>query len=151
MQIAWRKPSDASASEPGNAPGLAEAHAPDTAEPGEDDDALVLAAQANPAAFAALWERYHDPIRRYCQHQLHVAEEAEDAANQTFLDAFAALARFEVGRSSFRSWLFAIAHNEIVSRQRRNPRFAFLPLFDRFTHAAAGELPERSPASTRTH
>src|SRR4051794_24543273 len=81
-----------------------------------DDDALAAGAQANPSAFAALWECHVDGIYRYCLNELRNPEEAEDATNTVFLKAFAARDQYRIGRNSFRSWLYTIAHNEIASR-----------------------------------
>jgi RNA polymerase sigma-70 factor (ECF subfamily) len=87
-----------------------------------DDAALVAAARAGGDAFETLFRRYWDGVARYCYLELGAWQEAEDAANQIFTDAYAALWRFEDRGSSFRSWLFAIAHNEVVDRQLRRKR-----------------------------
>ena len=43
----------------------------------------------------ALYQRHATQIFRYCQHQLGSREEAEDAVQSTFLNAFRSLDRFE--------------------------------------------------------
>ena len=87
-----------------------------------DDAALVAAARAGSDAFETLFRRYWDGVVRYCYFELGDWPEAEDAANQVFTDAYMALGRFDDRGNSFRSWLFAIAHNEIVDRQKRLSR-----------------------------
>src|SRR5262249_56242973 len=42
---------------------------------------------------------------------------AEDLTQETFLKAFAALAKFQAG-SNFRAWLFRIAHNSFINLRR---------------------------------
>ena len=88
-----------------------------------DEAALVAAAQCDPRAFAPLYERYFDPVHRYAVHRLGNAERAADATSQIFLKALAALPNYRAG--SFRSWIFAIAHNVVVDAARRaKPEFA---------------------------
>src|SRR5690349_4725099 len=89
-----------------------------TSEPVSDAD-LVRQAQAAPAEFAVLYERYRIPVLTYCTARLRNHAEAEDAASAIFIKALHALPRFSERGDAFRSWLFAIAHNEITDRQRR--------------------------------
>ena len=85
---------------------------------GDADDALVRAAQGDPRAFAALYLRYVDLVYRYCDRRLGSREAAEDATSLVFAKALAALPRYRTSGPSFRSWLFAIAHNVVVDAQR---------------------------------
>jgi RNA polymerase sigma-70 factor (ECF subfamily) len=89
-----------------------------------DDEALVVLARDDPRAFAPLYARYVDPIYRYCHRRLGNRETAEDATSLVFLKAIAALPGYRSGVSTFRSWLFAIAHNVIADdiRARRPAR-----------------------------
>jgi RNA polymerase sigma-70 factor (ECF subfamily) len=107
-----------------------------------DDATLVAAAQVDPAAFAPLWERYYDPVYRYCRFRLPTTEDAEDAVNDAFAHALAALGRFQDREGSFRSWLFAIVHNEIAAHYRRAGLRRFLPFPELFGHADPGPSPE---------
>ncbi len=95
---------------------------PDLA-PADMDAALVAAARQNRAAFAPLYQRYVDPVYRYCLRRLASREAAEDATAQVFAKALAALPSYRENGPSFRSWLFAIAHNVLVDAQRaRRPQ-----------------------------
>jgi RNA polymerase sigma-70 factor (ECF subfamily) len=78
--------------------------------------ALVAEAQLNPLAFAPLYARYLDPIYRYCFHSLDSREAAEDATSVIFSRALASISA--CNPASFRSWLFAIAHNTISNAIR---------------------------------
>ena len=81
--------------------------------------ALPSAAQV-PLAHAdtagSLCERYRNSILAYCWSRLGSREEAEDAVQTTFLNAFQALQRGVVPQFES-AWLFAIADN--VCRVRR--------------------------------
>jgi RNA polymerase sigma factor (sigma-70 family) len=65
----------------------------------------------------ALYEQYAHQIFRYCLHQLGSREEAEDAVQSTFLNAFRGIKRGIVPELES-AWLFKIAHNVCLSRRR---------------------------------
>jgi RNA polymerase sigma-70 factor (ECF subfamily) len=94
------------------------------ATPGSSSDAevaLIWAAKGDHRHFAPLYDRHVDDVYRYCLRRLGTKEAAEDATAQIFVKALAALPSYREDAPSFRSWLFAIAHNTIVDayRQRR--------------------------------
>ena len=78
---------------------------------------------AVPGASAAgdLYERYSGQIYGYCVHQLGSREEAEDAVQTTFMNAFRGLQRGIVPEHES-AWLFKIAHNVCLSRRRSSWR-----------------------------
>ena len=80
-------------------------------------------ADGAPAAASAghLYEEYYDRIYGYCLYQLGSREEAEDAAQTTFLWAFRGLRRGVVPRAEA-SWLFTIAQNACRARHRSRGR-----------------------------
>src|SRR5438105_14470978 len=78
---------------------------------------LLTSTEATDAT-ATLYDRHHDRIRGYCLGQLRHCEEADDAAQSTFLYAFAALQRGVAPRNDL-PWLYTIAH--IVCRARARP------------------------------
>jgi RNA polymerase sigma factor (sigma-70 family) len=65
----------------------------------------------------ALYEQYGNQIFRYCLHQLGSREEAEDAVQSTFLNAFRGIKRGIVPELES-AWLFKIAQNVCLSRRR---------------------------------
>src|SRR5436309_1873840 len=69
----------------------------------------------------ALYEKYANQIFGYCVHQLGSREEAEDAVQSTFLNAFRGL-RSGVVPESESAWLFKIAQNVCLSRHRSSWR-----------------------------
>jgi RNA polymerase sigma-70 factor (ECF subfamily) len=103
---------------------------------------MVARAQRDPAAFAPLYETYFDAVYRYCYYRLGERGAAEDAASLVFTNALAALPRFRASErpGSFRSWLFAIAHNVVVNQHRDRGRRAVTPLAD------ATDVPDAAPS-----
>src|SRR3954449_13235213 len=75
------------------------------------------AAPAEAEFTRALYEQYANQIFRYCLHQLGSREEAEDAVQSTFLNAFRGIKRGIVPELES-AWLFKIAHNVCLSRRR---------------------------------
>ena len=69
----------------------------------------------------ALYEQYASQIFRFCLHQLGSREEAEDAVQSTFLNAFRGIRRGIVPENES-AWLFKIAHNVCLSRRRSSWR-----------------------------
>ena len=83
------------------------------------DEALASrAAAGNNAAFAALYERYYEPLLGYCRSILLNAEDAHDATQSALENALRALPRREPGRA-LKPWLYRIAHNEAINIVRR--------------------------------
>ena len=68
-----------------------------------------------------LYERYARQIYSYCLHQLGNREEAEDAMQSTFLNAFRGLKR-GVDPEFESAWLYKIAQNVCLTRQRSSSR-----------------------------
>jgi RNA polymerase sigma-70 factor (ECF subfamily) len=100
------------------------------------DRELVEQALAEPAAFLAIFQRYRDPVHRYCYRCLGNREAAEDATQTTFLRTFANLKKYE-DRGQFRSWLFAIAHNVIIDTRRSAKPVDSLEWADQIADTAA--------------
>jgi RNA polymerase sigma-70 factor (ECF subfamily) len=94
-----------------------------------DEELVERAQRGEREAFGALYDRYLGRVHGYCYRLLGEREAAEDANSAVFTRALAALPAYRA--RSFRSWLFAIAHNAVVDELRR--RRPELPL-----EAAAG-------------
>jgi len=86
---------------------------------GEPDERLVeLARDGDERAFAAIVARYRTPLLRYCLRFLPPGS-AEDALQQTFINAHAALSREQTGAPvALRPWLYRIAHNAALNVAR---------------------------------
>jgi RNA polymerase sigma-70 factor, ECF subfamily len=87
-----------------------------------DEQALVDAARAGDlAAREQLVRRYIDDVYRLTSRLLGDRDLAQDATQDTFVNALGALQRFR-GASSFRTWLLRIATNAAHSAGRRQVR-----------------------------
>lgn len=104
------------------------------AAPADVDLADVRAAQRDRAAFGVLYRRYVERVYGYSFYLLGDHHDAEDATERTFMAALAALDRFRDEGSTFRAWLFRIAHNELANALRHRRRHATAPL-DAVAHA----------------
>lgn len=87
----------------------------------DEDSALVLAAQKNPAMFQALYDRWAVPVYQYFYHRTGEMASAEDLTSQLFLAAYLALPRYQ-HRGHFAAWLFTIARNLIKEHYRKTSR-----------------------------
>src|SRR5436190_22853702 len=96
----------------------------------QTDTELVIAAKSDPHAFGVLYERYLDDVLKYCYWRLGDWDDAAEAAQQAFANAFATIASFEDRGDSFRRWLFAIVHNQANSNGRLRARRCELTLVD---------------------
>jgi RNA polymerase sigma factor (sigma-70 family) len=76
------------------------------------------AVRGDGAAFAALYQREHQALYRYCRSIVRHDADARDALQTTMTKAFAALQR-EERDFELRPWLFRIAHNEAIAILRR--------------------------------
>ena len=84
---------------------------------GEPLALISAAADGDVAAFESLYRRYAPRIYGLCLRMTGHREAAEDCTQETFVDAWRALFRFE-GRSSFSTWLHSIAVRAVLSRRR---------------------------------
>ena len=107
---------------------------------------LLAAARAGDGdAFGLLVEPHRRELHAHCYRMLASLHDADDALQDTLLRAWRGLARFE-GRSSLRTWLYAIATNACLrTAERRSSRV--LPL-DLSAPATVGEIPGRPLAES---
>jgi len=103
-----------------------------------DDDILATASRDSDAAFSELYQRYLDPVFRYCFVRLQSRHAAEDVASEVFLRALAGIHSYRGG--NFSAWLFRIAHNEVIRSYRVH---ANLPLSNAGDRADGAPTPDR--------
>ncbi len=83
------------------------------------DAALVQAAKAGDAgAFGELYERYRDPIYRFCLARTGTAHDAEDLTADVFVKALQSLDRYQDRGLPFAAFLYRIARNAAIDRSR---------------------------------
>lgn len=81
-----------------------------------DADLTALhAAGQHALAFARLAERYAPKVHRLCLALLRDPAAAEDAAQDSLLRAWRALARYDAGTGAWSTWLYAITRNRCLS------------------------------------
>lgn len=84
----------------------------------DQDIVELLAGGKREAAFAMLVERYENKVFRLCCSMLGVAADAEDAAQESLVRVWRALAGFD-GRASLSTWIYTIARNRCLSALER--------------------------------
>lgn len=75
------------------------------------------AADGDQRAFAAIFDRYHQDLYRYCVAILGNSQDAQDALQNTMVKALAALPG-EQREIRLKPWLYRIAHNEAIDLRR---------------------------------
>jgi RNA polymerase sigma-70 factor (ECF subfamily) len=87
----------------------------------DEPEWLIAAREGDPRALERFFHAYQAQVYTLCLRLLGRAEEAEDATQAAFVQAFRGLHRFG-GRSSVKTWLYRIAMNEalMILRRRRN-------------------------------
>ncbi|MCL5011180.1 MAG: sigma-70 family RNA polymerase sigma factor [Patescibacteria group bacterium] len=90
-----------------------------------DEKIVGLAQGGDFDGFGFLAEKYQEKIKRYIRRFVQ-SEEINDISQNVFLKAFENIRGFNV-KLKFSSWIYRIAHNEIVNFLKKKKA---LPLFD---------------------
>jgi RNA polymerase sigma-70 factor, ECF subfamily len=93
----------------------------------EDDRLLIEAAQADPARFVEVYERYVDRIYAFVSRRTASRAAAEDITSQVFEQALRAIGRFEWRGVPVSAWLYRIASNALADHWRERAREAHEP------------------------
>ena len=100
---------------------------------------IVPAQQGDPGAFAILVETYQRPVYNLCYRMLGNAQDAEDAAQETFLKAYKSMRKYDNERP-FPTWILSIAAHHCIDQIRRRR----LPLVS-IEELPVPDVPEKSP------
>jgi RNA polymerase sigma-70 factor (ECF subfamily) len=92
------------------------------------------------AAFTELVEKYKQPVMNFVHRSLRDETEAEDVAQNVFLQVFKSRARYE-RTAKFSTWLFTIARNLCLNELRRRSRHPAESLEE--SHAEHDDQPAR--------
>src|ERR1700733_11063852 len=87
------------------------------------EEVVSAAIAGDEPAFTALAERHRRELHVHCYRMLASFDEAEDAVQETFLNAWRGRSGFE-GGPQFRAWLYRIATNVCLDMLRHNSRRA---------------------------
>jgi RNA polymerase sigma-70 factor (ECF subfamily) len=115
-------------------------------------DELVARAKAGDAdAWAALYDRFADPIYRFLFARVQQPADVEDLLQRVFLKVIEALPLYEERGLPFGAWLFRIARNTVIDFARARRPSA--PLEDALEHPddtpGPAALAERADTRTR--
>jgi len=79
---------------------------------------LIEAAKRNPEQFAPLYDKYYRQIFNYVYQRMESRDAAFDVTGQVFLKALTNLQKYQFKGVPFASWLYRIAHNEVMQIYR---------------------------------
>ncbi len=112
---------------------------------------LIRAQNGDDEAFTELVTTYQNPVYNLCYRMLGDAQEAEDAAQETFWRAYQAIRRYDRSRP-FATWLLSIAAHYCIDQQRKR-RLPTLEIDD-WMEEVLPDLtpdPERSVSKAQEH
>jgi RNA polymerase sigma-70 factor, ECF subfamily len=75
---------------------------------------IIEAAKLNPEKFAPLYDKYYKQIFNYVYQRMESKDTAFDITSQVFLKALTNLQKYQFKGVPFASWLYRIAHNEVM-------------------------------------
>lgn len=93
----------------------------------KDEEIAFLIQSGKVEFFGILIERYEEKIKRYARKFLSNHEDINDTLQNIFLKTYENIKSFDPKRK-FSTWLYRIAHNELVNALKKKKKF--LPLFD---------------------
>jgi RNA polymerase sigma-70 factor (ECF subfamily) len=111
----------------------------------QDEESLVRrATEHDQAALTQIYEENFDKIYRYIVLKIGDRTEAEDMTQQVFLSAFKAISSFKYKKGThFSSWLYRIAHNQIVDYLRKKSKRPTVPLEESLASNSSGSSDPR--------
>jgi RNA polymerase sigma-70 factor (ECF subfamily) len=86
-----------------------------------DAELMLRVKRGDEAAFRELVERYKQPVINVACRMLHDLSEAEDLAQNVFLQVYKSAPRYEVS-AKFSTWIFTIVRNFCLNELRRRSR-----------------------------
>ena len=114
----------------------------------EEQSLVTRAQRGDQNAFVQLVEMYQTPVYNLAYRMLGSANDAEDAAQETFLRAYSQLKTFHADQK-FATWLLSIAAHYCIDRLRRR-KFLWLSLEDgALDESFASDAPEPGDEALR--
>jgi RNA polymerase sigma-70 factor (ECF subfamily) len=87
----------------------------------DEDDCIARAQRSDAGAFESLYRMHIDKVYGLCLRMTGNVAEAEDCAQDAFIQAWNKLDKFR-GDSTFATWLHRIAVNSVLGRMRKSQR-----------------------------
>ena len=84
------------------------------------------------SAFAVLVDRYKDLVYTLALRMMKHREEAEEAAQDTFIKVYKSLNKFK-GDSKFSTWIYRVAYNTCLDRLKKNKRQQYTVAINEYT------------------
>lgn len=81
---------------------------------------IIESAKHTPEKFAPIYEKYYESIFRFVHKRIDDRDGALDITSQVFLKALSNLKKYSYKGVPFSSWLYRIAHNELVTFIKKN-------------------------------
>ena len=92
------------------------------------EEAVILQAQKDPAAFKPLYGKYFKKIFLFILHRINDKELATDITQQVFLKVLTRIGTYQFRGLPFSSWLYRIAINECNDYFRKRNRVRWVSL-----------------------
>jgi RNA polymerase sigma-70 factor (ECF subfamily) len=108
----------------------------------EEESLIQRAQQRDQVALTQIYEENFDRIYRYIVLKIGDRTEAEDMTQQVFLKALQSIASYKFKGLPFSSWLYRIAHNQIVDYLRKKSKRLTVPLDESLPIPATGGDPK---------
>ena len=109
----------------------------------QNEVSLIRRAQErDQVALTQLYEENFDRIYRYIVLKIGDRTEAEDMTQQVFLNALQAISSYKFKGMPFSSWLYRIAHNQMVDYFRKKSKRLTVPLDESLPLPAADGDPK---------
>jgi len=89
-----------------------------------DQKLVQKIAAGDQAAMKQLYEKHSGPLFHFAKNWLANPHEASDIVHETMLEVWQRADRFQ-GRSSLKSWIFSIARNKSIDKNRKGSRLSY--------------------------
>jgi len=94
-----------------------------------DEELMAALRDGSRQAFESIFDRYREPVWGFFRRRLPERARAEELTQDTFVAVLEGAARYQA-RGPFRSYLFGVAYNLLLSHRRRADRDRTVPLED---------------------
>lgn len=95
-----------------------------------EKDVVSRAIRGDGEAFAQLYEEHFDKVYRYVYLKVGNEAEAEDLTQDVFVKALEAIGSYRWRNLPFASWIFRIAHNQVIDYFRKQGKVEKVDLED---------------------
>lgn len=119
---------------------------PRTSLPAADAELVARLQLGSESAFRTLVERYQDRIYRTVLALLRSPEEAEDVAQEVFVEVYQTIGRFR-GEAALGTWLYRLATSRALKSRRKalaKKRFAYFTSLFGFRNEVLHETPDHA-------